>query len=407
MVRPLPRAVVWSLVALALVLILVPTLYPMPGDEPAPLAYCIVCGEMGTADVLTNIILFLPLGVALGFTGARSRWLILGGALLSGAIETAQLVIPGRDPSVGDLLFNTLGGAIGVTLVRTAGRWLAPDRTRARALLLAATGLVIVVLGGTAWALQPALPDSRYFGQWTPNLGQLQWYRARVLRATLGAMPLPPHRLADSAAVRQRLLRGDTIEIRGIAGPPVGALGSLFSIFDDHQREILLLGPDRADLVLRYRTRASDLRLDAPDLRLLGAMRGIRRGDTLMVRVHRAADGWCVALDAQSACRLGHTLGRAWALLMYPESFPPWLRHVLDAAWMAGLLLPLGLWARSGWHTLGAAVAVTAACVAIPVSTGLRPLTALEWLGMAVGAAAGLAIARLTRTDGHSAPRSP
>lgn len=404
---PLSRALIWSFVTLALACILVPTLYPAPGDEPVPLVYCIVCGETGAADVLTNIILFLPLGLALGLTGSRAGWLVLAGALLSGSIETAQLIIPGRDPSIGDLLCNTLGTGLGVIVTRTSGQWLLPSRAGARALFLGAAATLAAILLGTAWALQPALPDSRYFGQWTPNLGHLTWYRARVLRATLGTQALPPHRLADSTAVRVALLRGDTLTIQGIAGPRTRGLGSLFSIYDDRQREILLVGPDRDDLVLRYRLRAAGLRLDAPDLRLTGAMRRIERGDSLFVRASFTRRGWCLDLNGAGACPLGYTLGRAWALLMYPESFPPALRRLLDAAWMAGLALPLGFWGRRDWVMAGAAIAVVAGSVIIPAAAGVGPLTVLEWFGMAAGLGAGIAAATWLRRGASSAPRLP
>ncbi|HEX7122461.1 MAG TPA: VanZ family protein [Gemmatimonadaceae bacterium] len=404
---PLPRAVVWSFIALAVIAVLVPTLAPAGGEEPEPLVYCIVCGEQGVADALTNLILFLPLGAALGLTGGRSRWLIVAGALLSGAIETTQLIIPGRDPSIGDLLFNTLGTAVGLVILRTAASWLAPRRPHAA--LLGAAAAAVTMLGLSSWALQPDLPESRYFGQWTPNLGHLTWYRARVLHATLGDLPLPPRHLADSAAVRTRLLEGTPLSVRGIAGPRTGGLGSLFSIYDDRHREIVLLGPDRDDLVLRYRIRAAGWGLDAPDLRLLGAMRNVHRGDTLSIAVRRTPQGWCLASGDTTACNLGYTPGRAWALLMYPEGFPQWLRRLLDAGWMAALLVPVGLWARRDAATLGAALAVIVASAAFPAVLGLRRPTALEWAGVAAGYAAGLGIATLARKRGGHAlpPRSP
>src|SRR5574341_727918 len=255
MLRFPPRA----LLALVLLAILGATLYPAFGDEAEPLTWCILCGEHGASDAITNLMLFLPLGAALSLCGWRSRWAVLGAALLSAGIECTQLIIPGRDPSIGDVLFNTAGGAAGVGLLRTSGVWLRPTAIRARGLLAAATLAALACFTATGYVLLPDLPDARYFGQWTPNLGHLVWYRARVLSASLDRLPLPPHQLADSATVRR-----------------------------------LLLGPDRADLVFRYRTRAASLRLDEPDLRLLGAMRGLRRGDTVAVELRRRRDGWCL-----------------------------------------------------------------------------------------------------------------
>lgn len=75
-------------------------------------------------EFLANIGLFVPVG---GFVvlliGARWWWVALLGCLaLTGFIESAQQVIPGRVPDERDLLANSVGGAIGVlvALVLTA-----------------------------------------------------------------------------------------------------------------------------------------------------------------------------------------------------------------------------------------------------------------------------------------------
>jgi hypothetical protein len=88
------------------------TLFPA-GIEHTEFFACIVCGTRGWADALANVLLFAPLGAALVAarrTGARP---IAYGCALSCAVELAQTVIPGRDPSFGDVCFNTLGTAMG------------------------------------------------------------------------------------------------------------------------------------------------------------------------------------------------------------------------------------------------------------------------------------------------------
>ena len=40
------------------------TLFPEPGAEQIPES-CLICGAPGTADVLLNLVLFVPLGIAL------------------------------------------------------------------------------------------------------------------------------------------------------------------------------------------------------------------------------------------------------------------------------------------------------------------------------------------------------
>ncbi len=86
-------------------------------------------------NVLGNVAVFFPIGFSLaGALGPGSRVRQVGGAIglcvgLSLAIELAQLGIPGRATDVDDLLFNTLGAALGAAcLVALQGR-----RARTRA----------------------------------------------------------------------------------------------------------------------------------------------------------------------------------------------------------------------------------------------------------------------------------
>lgn len=110
--------------------ILILTLSPTPSTAPPgpPLEGCWVCGARGVADVIANILLFTPLGVVLSLRMWRAGRSVLFGALLSAAIELAQFRVPGRDPSIGDLLFNTLGTGAGILLVYTWPYWRAPAR---------------------------------------------------------------------------------------------------------------------------------------------------------------------------------------------------------------------------------------------------------------------------------------
>ena len=73
-----------------------------------------------------NIAAFFPLGLAVaGLFHPRGPGLALRRAVLTGffvslAIETVQLVVPGRITDVDDLLFNTLGALLGGLL----GLWI-------------------------------------------------------------------------------------------------------------------------------------------------------------------------------------------------------------------------------------------------------------------------------------------
>ncbi|MBI1722501.1 MAG: VanZ family protein [Gemmatimonadetes bacterium] len=386
-----------GLLAPPLLAIFVATLTSMGGGAPLPV-WCVYCDSRASSDVLLNLILFLPLGVAIALNGWWGRAAFVAAGLLSAGIETAQFFIPGRDPSLGDVIFNTLGAAAGIAIVRTAPHWLNPPRRLRPALIVVAAALPPAMWAVAGFLGSPAFPRSTYYGQWTPNLANLEWYRARVDRVSLGPLELPTHRLERSEEVRARLLAGEPLTIRAVAGPRAPALGPLFSIADDSSREILLIGPDRDDLVFRFRMRARALRLDEPDFRLPGAMRGIAPGDTLHLLLWRESGGYCVTMNAARRCGLRFGAGGAWAFLMYPESLTPWMRRLLGDAWVAAMLVPLGLWARRRDALLGAAAAAFAATAVVPAAVGLAPFGVESWAsataGLALGALAQVLVSR-------------
>ncbi len=73
-------------------------------------------------NLVGNILVFVPLGFGLAGALDRGRvkpiiWpAVLGGFMLSLAIELLQLATPSRSTDVDDLIFNTLGAALGAGL---------------------------------------------------------------------------------------------------------------------------------------------------------------------------------------------------------------------------------------------------------------------------------------------------
>ena len=353
---------------------------------------CIVCGARGSADAILNLILFVPLGVALALGGRTGFRPLLYAALLSSGIELAQLVIPGRDPSLGDVCFNTLGATVGQVGARVAWQWVVPeDRTAAR-LSAGASVLAVFLFGLTAALLAPTFPSSTYHVRWTHALPELEWYHCRVLQAALGPLPLRSNDFLESRAVRPLLLAGVPIRLEAIAGPQAPGLGQLLSIHDEHHHEIVLIGPDRDDLVLRYGTRAAALRLDQPDLRLRGALTHVAPGDTLRIEAWHNGNAYCLVLNHIGTCSLGFTLGSGWGLLLYPEHVPAWLQELLGAAWVAALVLPMGLWARWRPETLLATGMLLVGLFVLPRTAGLLPTPPAQILGAAGGCLLGVGL---------------
>ena len=70
-----------------------------------------------------NILMFLPLGAGLALAGIRPRRAMAAIVALTVTVELLQYtVIPGRDGALDDILSNTVGGLLGIGLLRVVKR---------------------------------------------------------------------------------------------------------------------------------------------------------------------------------------------------------------------------------------------------------------------------------------------
>ena len=368
----------------ALGVILALTLVPVGGPGPAGFQWPFFAGQFFLSDFINNLVLFVPLAIALRCSGVAAGKTIALGLVLSATIEFAQLrVVPGRGSSLSDIISNTLGVAAGVALVR----WL-PARRRSALRGVTAAAASLAVIAATGLLQYPSFPETPYYGQWTANLGQYEWYRGKVVSAEMGGMPLPSWRLADTRAARELLRAGAALHVRAVAGPRPERLAPLFSIYDSERREVLLVGPDRDDLVLHVRSRAVDLLLRPTELRWRGALAGVAPGDTLAVSVRHETSGYCLGANGHERCRLAFTAGQAWGLLQSYPGLAPAAQTLLACLTMFLLGIPVGLvTTRRGWGWAGLVVALAGAAV-LPPLVGLAPTPLLQLAALALGAIA-------------------
>ena len=104
--------------------------YAVPGALEVPVHYWFfqrrfnfVPLQASRRDYLNNLLLFIPLGFVLGLVARRNGWksnckIIVFASSISTIIEVLQLGIPGRYPSLNDILFNTGGSILGLVLAR-------------------------------------------------------------------------------------------------------------------------------------------------------------------------------------------------------------------------------------------------------------------------------------------------
>jgi len=374
--------------------VLAVTLVPGRPSAFSPGGACLVCGHFAAADFLLNVALFVPLGF---LPALRRRWpaLAVWGALagLSATIELTQLLLPGRYSSLADVVANAAGAGLGVLLARSRDRWLpATGAPVSPSFRVAAGGVAGLVFLATSVALLPSLPRSSWYGQWTPALGHYETYGGEVREARIGDRPLPPARLSSPDSVRSALLGGAPVEVAFTGGPATTGVAPVVSIYDEAQREVLVVGVTGEDLLVRVRRRAADLRLKAPQLRVAGAAPA--PGMEATVRASIGDGAACLATGGSESCDPLGPPARGWSLLLGPA---PWGVPAggLDAAFAALLLVPLGLWWRrdraglagAGLAALGAAVGTLAG------GSGLQGLV-LALFGGAAGVGLGSALRR-------------
>ena len=377
--------------------ILLATLHPS-GHTTAPgWSWALTSGDAALAELLQNLILFIPLGISLAVTfplsgtergpgGAVAA--VVAGALLSFSVEFAQQWIPGRDPSVGDIICNTASTAIGVGLVHFAPRWLLVSPQRSARHALGAALLALLVWFGTAALLRPTFPPPPYRVEPRPDFANWGRYQGAVLEA--------------------RLLQQGTLYARAtFPDRAPGRLAPLAVILDAHNTRATILSIIGRDLAMRYHMPAVRLTLEQPDLVWKNALARAAPADTFTAMTGREAGHLCIALERDWRCNLGYTLGDGWKLIFYPEGWPGWLLAGINACWVAGCVVFVGFWAargsgggKDGGEKGGGAGRRRAAKIAVaivllgmivvPMTTHLKGSSLLEWIGVLLGIELGL-----------------
>jgi len=394
----------WALgwIGLILLLTLLPGSVTSGSPQDLPSTFCLVCGGRGVADAMVNVLLFLPLGFAAASAmGGRLRAVALALAL-SLTIEMLQEVIPGRHPAAGDVIYNTLGGAAGVGVAALWNHLVRPTRPVAVGLTLGAGVAASALLLLTGALLAPsatAVPSNAHLAQ----LQYMEAYEGQVLEASLGPVRLASETALDPELAGDLVRSGAPLRARVVVGPDPSHLATIVSILDESASEILLLGAEGPDLVLRLRYEADDLRLDRPDLRVRSAFEAHCAGDTVSLRAERTAEGYSVWVDQREYRRLGHTPGQGWGLLLHPGRRAQWVDRALDIVWVAGLLSLVGWWAPGPGWAAGALSIALAGMVAGAVTGPLVDVAPGEVLAAIGGVVLG-SVLRRSLQGGRPAP---
>ena len=401
----------------ALVAICALTLYPTGGQPDTPL-WCIPCGERATLDALLNIALFVPLGAGLAIAGVPWWLAALASFGLSFGVEFLQYtVVVGRDPSLRDVVTNTLGGALGGALGRYRHVLASPSPREAwRLLVVGSASWVLVHLAG-AWLVQPSFEARRIILIPSIDTPIHETFRGRLLAATIAGRvlsgPMESLTPAELAAAQGREGRvGASVGVIPRGGE-TGRIAPMVMLVDPPDDIQVALGQLGSTLRFDVRSHAADARLRPLVFEMDRAFPGRsgaigREGERLELsavlepgRIHMTAEAQ--GRRREWAGRIGPEL--VWVMLL-PFELPVGAATTVGSlVWLLATLVPIGYWARSAfatspgprarfgrlaalWVMLGATV-----LVATPVVMHVASGSAWEWLATAAGLGAGFLIA--------------
>lgn len=268
--KPAP-AVRLRLLPLALALILVTT--AMPVDLRAPRGWD---GVIEPLDLLLNLLLYLPLGLALW------RWpharLLLAAAALSTAIEISQGWNSDRHPSPGDVATNAAGALLAAAWVRRRRRAagvLDPERFAVGRRGLVAT---VALLAGLV-ALGQAPAKSVAVADWDPQYALLLGNETsgdRPWRGTLESLAVLPARLS---AGQLRAASRNPARVMGLAcvtqASTALAGGPAVALEPDLARDLALAAQDAGGVAVVARIIPTDVEQKGP-ARILSFSNGTR-----------------------------------------------------------------------------------------------------------------------------------
>lgn len=394
------------LAGVGLLAILALTLLPNPRQAGAadhtPLL-CLVCGEAGGADVVRNLLLFMPLAAGLALLGWSWGRIVAVCALLSLAIETAQYFpLSGRDASLSDVLTNTTSGALGAAIAQRRRLLLAPGPALARYLAPAAASAWLAVLVFTGMSMRPWAPAGQLTNYCTASFPTSDVFSGTARTMVLNGITLSCDRdVPSGGAVRKALRQGEVrLETVAAAGNPAGARRVIHLVRAPTASLVVLAQHGRA-AVFQAPTAAQALKFFAPLARLSSAFPP-RAGEP--VELSAQADGHRLRLSAahdggRRMVELPLSPSYGWTLLFALPIGPGVVLRLLAAVWLGGLILPAAYWAG-----LAARPALALGALGAAVITGLGLVPALggfdtvhwsEWLGAGIGVALGWALSRI------------
>jgi hypothetical protein len=342
---------------------------------------CVFCTMRAVADILSNMILFVPFGVAIALQRRRSFGIaIAAGALFSFLIEAAQyFLVPGRHANLGDFLANTAGVVVGYAFVRFRPWRFARQLEVRQSLLVALATVAFLLVGLTLLTQSFSFPT--YYLRWTAEYAGHDRYGGKVLDTRLGPMQWQEARTMEPGDSVRELFKRFPLEARFVAGPPTRRLAPIVSVHDGAWREIIQIGAHGTDLVFRYWGVGDQVTLDHNDFRVERLFADVQPGDTVDFAFRFTRAGYCLRLNERSECGPGMSVAETWSLLISFDWSVPRTRTV-GLLWLLLVCIPAGFVARDKRALLAVAALIAVGLAAGPLVFGFAPT---RWYQIAAG----------------------
>lgn len=402
----------------SLVAILCATLFPDSG-QPVNSHLCLVCGPRGGVDAILNILLFMPLGVGLALSGLTWNRAVIAACVLSLTVETTQFFfIPGRDATLGDVLTNTIGGALGFAIARRAGIWLRPSPRAATIMSLGWCVFWLAIQAISSFSFAPSVPNSGYYGQIARQLGGFALFRGKVIDPKIGDVAITDKRFNDIDSVGHRLLDGAKVALTAVPAGRTNDIAPIVRVADDEQQEIVLLAQDDDAFLFGVRTGSAVFRLRSaifamPRVFTDGAGQTNAFASEPLA-LSASYDGARAQLTARTGSVSRHqtlaiSSALGWTLVLpfqwYIENTRTEL--VVSWIWMACLTLPFGYWCAHAAQVtdpprrlliavlcfLAGVAILIAGFVRVRYAIGLPAAPLRDWIAAVSGGVAGGALA--------------
>lgn len=396
------KTVLWRLAWTGLVLLFIANLTLKSArlhQGPLPFFCLLGCGSQEIRDLVSNIILFIPLGWVLRYWASPRVGFGLCVLATVGIEATQALVLTGRDPSLRDLLTNAAGGAIGLWLFDHWRAIARPDPAGSRRLGLIAFGGWCLVLLLTGFGVRPMGSSHPWFGHWANHLqtyarfdGVLQ--QVEINGWTPPAGPIPQQNPLAAAIARQQI----EVQVRAINREVTRPTALIFAVMDEFDNEMLFVGGARRSVQFQTRTRFDAWGLRGLSLRL--PLDPSERGDTLDITAQARPDQWKLTLKSRGevhSIALPLTVGIGWITLLPAPLAMAYEWYVMNALWLGLLIAPAAYWFHRSdpRRTLLVAGAGTALILlTLPRLLGLASTTPSDWIGTALGLIFGALLAR-------------